>query len=74
MTTDVPTTVSKKAPDFCTVYVIGRGKISIVRSASGSVPERVSPPPHEIEHHSSKASESYPQMMMSNHKPRGLFL
>ncbi|CAL8133036.1 unnamed protein product [Prunus armeniaca] len=70
MTTDVPTTVSKKAPDFCTVYVIGRGKISIVRSATGSVPERVSPPPHEIEHHSSKASESYPQMMMSNHKPR----
>ncbi|XP_034208094.1 U-box domain-containing protein 52-like [Prunus dulcis] len=70
MTTDVPTIVSKKAPDFCTVYVIGRGKISIVRSATGSVPERVSPPPQEIEHHSSKASESYPQMRMSNHKPR----
>ncbi|CAN6470056.1 unnamed protein product [Victoria cruziana] len=30
---DVPTSVSKAAPDFCTVYVISKGKISTVRPA-----------------------------------------
>ncbi|XP_019054017.1 PREDICTED: U-box domain-containing protein 35-like [Nelumbo nucifera] len=35
---DVPTSVSKGAPDFCTVYVISKGKISSVRSASRPAP------------------------------------
>ncbi|GAB4849922.1 hypothetical protein Ancab_029223 [Ancistrocladus abbreviatus] len=35
---DVPTSVSKGAPDFCTVYVISKGKISSVRNASRSAP------------------------------------
>ncbi|KAF9679864.1 hypothetical protein SADUNF_Sadunf06G0059900 [Salix dunnii] len=34
--TDVPGNVSKRAPDFCSVYIISKGKISAVRSASGS--------------------------------------
>ncbi|KAG5106419.1 hypothetical protein JHK82_043389 [Glycine max] len=33
-TTDVPSTVSKGAPQFCTVYIISKGKISSVRSAT----------------------------------------
>ncbi|VFQ64768.1 unnamed protein product [Cuscuta campestris] len=35
---DVPTTVTKRAPDFCTVYVISKSKISTVRNASRPAP------------------------------------
>ncbi|KAL9665619.1 hypothetical protein QQ045_021040 [Rhodiola kirilowii] len=31
---DIPGSVSKSAPDFCTVYIISKGKISSVRNAS----------------------------------------
>ncbi|CAK7345791.1 unnamed protein product [Dovyalis caffra] len=41
-TSDVPSNVSKGAPDFCTVYVISKGKIASVRSASGPVPTKPS--------------------------------
>ncbi|KAJ7949806.1 Protein kinase domain [Quillaja saponaria] len=37
-TTDIPSSVSKGAPTFCTVYVIAKGKIQSVRSATGSLP------------------------------------
>ncbi|KAF6167354.1 hypothetical protein GIB67_043215 [Kingdonia uniflora] len=37
-TTDVPTTVSKGAPDFCSVYVINKGKIATIRTASRPAP------------------------------------
>ncbi|KAG0491321.1 hypothetical protein HPP92_004719 [Vanilla planifolia] len=37
-TTDVPSTISKIAPDFCSVYVISKGKVSSVRNA-------IRPPP-----------------------------
>ncbi|KAF8392767.1 hypothetical protein HHK36_021004 [Tetracentron sinense] len=37
-TADVPSSVSKEAPDFCTVYVISKGKISSVRSATRTAP------------------------------------
>ncbi|XP_024635216.1 uncharacterized protein [Medicago truncatula] len=40
--TDISGTVSKGAPDFCTVYVIGNGKIQSMRPASSSVP-KISP-------------------------------
>ncbi|CAN6452646.1 unnamed protein product [Victoria cruziana] len=36
--TDVPTTVYKSAPDFCTVYIIAKGKVSSVRQATRSAP------------------------------------
>ncbi|KAM7269523.1 hypothetical protein ACFE04_025020 [Oxalis oulophora] len=39
--TDVPSTVSKTAPDFCTVYVIGKGKIASVRSSTAAAPKRL---------------------------------
>ncbi|KAG5034309.1 hypothetical protein JHK87_009219 [Glycine soja] len=35
---DIPGAVSKGAPDFCTVYVIAKGKIQTVRSASRPAP------------------------------------
>nr|AYQ93032.1 U-box domain-containing protein 35-like protein [Lupinus angustifolius] len=36
-TTDVPNQVSKGAPPFCTVYIISKGKISTVKSATASL-------------------------------------
>ncbi|KAL5782850.1 hypothetical protein ACOSP7_007879 [Xanthoceras sorbifolium] len=36
--TDIPGNISKGAPDFCTVYVISKGKISSMRSASRAAP------------------------------------
>ncbi|CAH9124828.1 unnamed protein product [Cuscuta epithymum] len=36
--TDIPTLTSKAAPDFCTVYVISKTKISSVRNASRPAP------------------------------------
>ncbi|XP_027359119.1 U-box domain-containing protein 52-like [Abrus precatorius] len=38
-TTDVPSIVSKGAPPFCTVYIISKGKISSVRSATAPLPK-----------------------------------
>jgi len=35
---DVPSGASKVAPDFCTVYVISKGKVSSVRNACRSAP------------------------------------
>ena len=35
---DIPGTVSKGAPDFCTVYVVSKGKIQSMRSASRAAP------------------------------------
>ncbi|KAK7410328.1 hypothetical protein VNO78_01032 [Psophocarpus tetragonolobus] len=39
---DIPGTVSKGVPDFCTVYVIAKGKIQSMRSASRPAPATVS--------------------------------
>jgi len=36
--TDIPGSVAKGAPDFCTVYVISKGKIQCMRSASRPAP------------------------------------
>ncbi|KAM1493374.1 hypothetical protein FF1_025162 [Malus domestica] len=35
---DIPSTVSKGAPDFCTLYVIGKGKITHCRPATAELP------------------------------------
>ena len=60
-TRDVPSTVLKGAPDFCTVYVIGREKISSVRSATGALPPKPKAPPS-------------PRKQIEHHLQRGLFL
>ncbi|CAH8263356.1 unnamed protein product [Arabidopsis lyrata] len=36
--TDIPGNITKNAPDFCTVYIISKGKIQTMRSASRSAP------------------------------------
>ncbi|KAI3892081.1 hypothetical protein MKW92_016863 [Papaver armeniacum] len=41
--TDVPTVVTKSAPDFCTVYVISKGKVSSVKTASRAAPSVARP-------------------------------
>ncbi|KAE8665082.1 putative LRR receptor-like serine/threonine-protein kinase RLK-like [Hibiscus syriacus] len=45
---ELTTTVSKAAPDYCTVYVIGKGKISSVRSATASPPSRLDMPAPQL--------------------------
>ncbi|KAK4483738.1 hypothetical protein RD792_010940 [Penstemon davidsonii] len=39
---DIPGNVTKGAPEFCTVYIIAKGKVSSVRSASIPVPKDLS--------------------------------
>jgi len=39
-TSDVPSLVSKGAPPFCTVYIISKGKISLVKTATAKPPAR----------------------------------
>ncbi|XP_065872010.1 U-box domain-containing protein 52-like [Euphorbia lathyris] len=46
--TDVPTTVVKTAPDFCTVYVINKTKVSSVKTATASAPIKLQPQPQPI--------------------------
>ncbi|KAH7850274.1 hypothetical protein Vadar_030173 [Vaccinium darrowii] len=48
--TDVPTNLSKGAPEFCSVYVISKGKIQSVRSATAPPPN---PPPRPLPNQSS---------------------
>ncbi|KAM5578738.1 hypothetical protein ABKV19_008848 [Rosa sericea] len=68
-TRDVPSTVLKGAPDFCTVYVIGREKISSVRSATGALPQKPkglpSPCEQNMQHHRSERTQS-PQCSLPN--------
>ncbi|CAI9780303.1 unnamed protein product [Fraxinus pennsylvanica] len=47
---DVPSSVSKGAPEFCSVYVISKGKISYVRSASIALPNQ---PPRPLQNQTS---------------------
>ncbi|KAF5188909.1 U-box domain-containing protein [Thalictrum thalictroides] len=41
---DVPTSITKCAPEFCTVYVIAKGKVVTVRSANRPLPNSATPP------------------------------
>ncbi|CAA0814959.1 Protein kinase protein with adenine nucleotide alpha hydrolases-like domain [Striga hermonthica] len=45
---DIPGSVLKGAPDFCTIYVIHKGKISSTRAASRPAPSILSPIRHQI--------------------------
>ncbi|XP_047325069.1 U-box domain-containing protein 35-like [Impatiens glandulifera] len=55
--TDVPSSVSKNCPDFCTAYVISKGKISSTRAASRTAPQ-VSQLRSQILNQSSEQSNS----------------
>ncbi|XP_016647171.1 PREDICTED: U-box domain-containing protein 35 [Prunus mume] len=56
-TMDVPSTVSKEAPDFCTVYVIGKGKVSSMHCATRTLPRKASSR-NQIQDQPSKVFES----------------
>ncbi|KAK7318042.1 hypothetical protein RJT34_02739 [Clitoria ternatea] len=43
-TSDIPNAVSKGAPPFCTVYIISKGKISSVRTATAPAPAPLAAP------------------------------
>ncbi|KAJ0262946.1 Kinase with adenine nucleotide alpha hydrolases-like domain-containing protein [Hirschfeldia incana] len=51
--TDIPVIITKTAPDFCTVYVITKGKLSTKRPASRAAPS-VSPLLIEIQQNNSR--------------------
>ncbi|XP_018513285.1 U-box domain-containing protein 35 isoform X2 [Brassica rapa] len=57
--TDIPVIITKNAPDFCTVYVITKGKLSTKRAASRAAPS-VSPLLIEIQQNSSRPQ--YPRL------------
>lgn len=63
-TPDVSSTVTKGAPAFCNVYVISKGKISSVRSAT-MAPPPVKEPPH-AQSHSQSHSHSQLQTQLSH--------
>ncbi|GAY37313.1 hypothetical protein CUMW_028120 [Citrus unshiu] len=71
-TADIPSNVSKGAPGYCNVYVIGKGKISSVRSATASVPVRASPG-SQLQSQSrqpSHSSDSYESAMTNSQSSR----
>ncbi|XP_010252203.1 PREDICTED: U-box domain-containing protein 35-like isoform X2 [Nelumbo nucifera] len=68
--TDVATTVSKGAPDFCTVYVISKGKISSVRSASRPAPT-VSPLRNQLQAQNQLSIKSEPVESNNSYSSRG---
>ncbi|XP_073129749.1 U-box domain-containing protein 35-like [Henckelia pumila] len=55
---DIPGSVLKGVPDFCTVYVIHKGKISSTRAASRPAPSIVSPLHRQILIEASKKSNA----------------
>ncbi|KAJ1425717.1 UspA [Sesbania bispinosa] len=62
---DVPGTVSKGAPDFCTVYVVGKGKIQTMRSASRPAPS-FSPLQNQFSQASTRSDQSDPRVPLAN--------
>lgn len=71
--TDVPSTVLKGLPNSCTVYVVGKGKLSYVRAAT-SAPQLKAPPCNQMQHQPCKVSESNDTQMMRYRQARGLSL
>lgn len=67
---DVPSSVSKGTPNFCTVYVIAKGKISSIRSATCPLPAKVSSVDH-MQNHGNHISDQVGASPMHNHHHRG---
>ncbi|CAJ1972218.1 unnamed protein product [Sphenostylis stenocarpa] len=61
---DIPGTVSKGAPDFCTVYIVAKGKIQSMRSASRAGPA-FSPLQSQLNQPSAKLDLSEPRVPLS---------
>ncbi|KAH7853318.1 hypothetical protein Vadar_001138 [Vaccinium darrowii] len=67
MASDVPSNISKMAPQFCSVYVISKGRISSVRSASVPLPN---PPPRPLRKQSNPVPSPADARPMQNNTPR----
>ncbi|BFG20969.1 hypothetical protein CerSpe_072430 [Prunus speciosa] len=65
--TDVPSCVIKGVPDFCTLYVIGKGKISYMQTATIPPPKKAR---NQIHKQSSKVSESNGMQSVRKQQPR----
>ncbi|MCH97932.1 U-box domain-containing protein 52-like, partial [Trifolium medium] len=65
---DIPGTVSKGAPDFCTVYIVGKGKIQSMRSASRPAPA-FSPLQTQLSKSSSRSDHSEHRMPIAAKAP-----
>ncbi|CAL5037262.1 unnamed protein product [Urochloa decumbens] len=61
---DIPTTVSKGAPDFCTVYVVNKCKVSSQRNAIRAAP-RVSPLRSQIAQAAAAQAQQSQQSMLA---------
>ncbi|KAK7351445.1 hypothetical protein VNO77_10921 [Canavalia gladiata] len=61
---DIPGTIAKGAPDFCTVYVIAKGKIQSMRSASRPAPA-ILPMTNQIGQVSIKSDQSDPNVPLA---------
>ncbi|XP_066377182.1 U-box domain-containing protein 35-like [Miscanthus floridulus] len=57
---DIPTTISKGAPDFCTVYIVNKGKVSSQRNSIRAAP-RVSPLRSQIQSAQGDAATPKPE-------------
>ncbi|KAL1353134.1 hypothetical protein HN51_017058 [Arachis hypogaea] len=67
---DIPGLVSKGAPDFCTVYVVSKGKIHSTRSASRPAPSPSPLLPHLTQSNSNLTSASDPRLPAKPHERR----
>ncbi|KAG5559749.1 hypothetical protein RHGRI_009304 [Rhododendron griersonianum] len=67
MASDVPSNVSKMAPEFCNVYVISKGRISSVQSATIPFPN---PPPHPLQIQSNPVPRPADARPMQNNTAR----
>ncbi|KAJ6372827.1 hypothetical protein OIU76_027204 [Salix suchowensis] len=72
-TGDVPGNVSKGAPDFCTVYIINKGKISSVKSASGPPPSKTSIQT-QMPSRARNMSDTFRSPLKPSQSPNGLLL
>ncbi|KAL3844341.1 hypothetical protein ACJIZ3_001744 [Penstemon smallii] len=70
---DIPATVMKGVPDFCSVYVINKGKISSSRAASRPPPSILNPLRHQILVRSTKMSTVSESAIPSTNNSRSSF-
>ncbi|XP_018725475.1 U-box domain-containing protein 52 [Eucalyptus grandis] len=70
-TSDVPTNVCRAVPDFCTVYVISKGKISSVKSATTSPPSKP-PQPANMSNNPNEGRSAHNQILKAAERTTGI--
>ncbi|XP_057415973.1 U-box domain-containing protein 52-like isoform X2 [Lotus japonicus] len=66
-TSDVPGVVSRGAPPFCTVYIISKGKISSVKTATSALPAKPTP---KLQPQPVLSNEKMEAQLIRSHPPR----